>query len=78
VLVEMPMENCSKDWVKFFSGLGLPYSFHCLRVTVVTRLARAGISESQAMRYVGHSSTLVHALYRKLRPEDLSGPAGVL
>lgn len=78
VLVEMPMENCSKDWVKFFTGLGLPYSFHCLRVTVVTRLARAGISESQAMRYVGHSSTLVHSLYRKLRPEDLSGAASVL
>lgn len=78
VLVEMPMDNCSKDWGKFFTGLGLPYCFHCCRVTVVTRLARAGISESQAMRYVGHSSTLVHALYRKLRPEDLSGPASVL
>ena len=78
VLVEMPMDNCSKVWCKFFSTLGLPYSFHCLRVTVVTRLARAGISESQAMRYVGHSTTLVHALYRKLRPEDLSGAASVL
>lgn len=45
-------------------------SFHCLRVTFVTRCHRGGLSESEAMRLVNHSSTLVHRVYSKLGVED--------
>lgn len=47
------------------------FSFHCLRVTVATRLARANVSEAKAMRYVGHATTTVHRIYQRLRLEDL-------
>jgi integrase len=53
---------------KKFEGL----CFHCTRVTVVTRLCRAGFSESQTMAYVGHADALVHAIYRKLKPRDVA------
>ena len=70
-LVELPF-NPSKCWCQWFDKNGYEeISFHCLRVTVVTRLARAGYSESQTMEYVGHCSEMVHAIYRRLRPNDL-------
>jgi integrase len=71
LLVDVPRYAASA-WHKWFARnefTGL--SFHCTRVTVVTRLARAGISEVQTMQYVGHASDVVHAVYRKLRPPDL-------
>ena len=38
-LVKLP-GNASKQWCQFFDDLGMPdLSFHCTRVTVVTRLA---------------------------------------
>jgi integrase len=72
VLVSLP-GNATTTWHRWFKkhefeGL----SFHCTRVTVVTRLARAGFSEVQTMQYVGHASDVVHAVYRKLRPPDLA------
>ena len=66
-LVELPPDS-SGIFLRFFKGLGMNLCFHCTRVTVVTRLCEAGFSESQTMAYVGHSTTLVHALYRKMRP----------
>lgn len=63
----------SKDWVNFFNRLGMPgLSFHCLRVTVITRLALADVTAEKAMQYVGHCSEMVHAIYRKLRPKDVA------
>jgi len=64
-------------WHDFFKGENAPdetknLCFHCTRVTVVTRLARAGVPEQQAMRYVGHASNLVHRIYQRLRAEDLN------
>jgi hypothetical protein len=47
------------------------YSFHCTRVTVVTRLAAANHSQSMVKDYVGHASTTVNDVYRKLKPKDL-------
>lgn len=47
-------------------------TFHGTRVTVITRLARAGVPIQQAMAYVGHSSQTVHRIYQKLKAEDLS------
>jgi len=62
----------SKEWHFFFKAAGLPHlCFHCTRVTVVTRLARAGVSQSQAMRFVGHASETVHRIYQRLNTEDL-------
>lgn len=70
-LLKLP-GNASVKWVKWFRKHGFDgLSFHCTRVTVVTRLARAGYSEAQTMEYVGHCSEMVHAVYRKLQPADL-------
>lgn len=43
---------------------------HSLRVAFVTRCHRAGLSESQAMRLVNHSTRLVHAVYSRLSVND--------
>lgn len=73
VLVELGTHP-SKAFCQFFDAAGAPeISFHCLRVTVVTRLAQAGVPESKAMQYVGHASRMVHDIYRKLRASDVSG-----
>jgi len=54
----------------FFRQCGIDASFHSLRVTFVTRCHRDGLSESEAMRLVNHSSQLVHTVYSKLNVED--------
>jgi site-specific recombinase XerD len=54
----------------FFRQCGINASFHSLRVTFVTRCHRAGLSESEAMRLVNHSSQLVHTVYSRLNVED--------
>ncbi|MHB9008920.1 MAG: tyrosine-type recombinase/integrase [Limisphaerales bacterium] len=69
--VDLP-ERPSKEWWRFFRSVGLPHiQFHCTRVTVVTRLARAGVPERHTMRFVGHSSSTVHRVYTKLGVDDL-------
>ena len=63
----------ARNWHRFFRRIGLPHlSFHCTRVTVITRLARAGVPEQQAMRFIGHATLEVHRIYQKLKPGDLS------
>ena len=77
-LVELPAQP-SPRWIKFFKSIGLDdLCFHCTRVTVVTRLCEAGFSESQTMSYVGHTSELVHAVYRKMRPTAVAKLGDVL
>lgn len=67
-----PKHLVGKPWWFFFKKAGLSHlCFHCTRVTVVTRLARAGIPMSQAMKFVGHSSALVHLIYQRLNVEDV-------
>lgn len=69
----------SLDWRRFFDSIGMPHlCFHCTRVTVVTRLARRGVPMSQAMSFVGHSSSLVHRIYTRLKPADLSACVAAL
>jgi integrase len=71
-LVELP-PNASVRFGTFFRRKGyVGLCFHCTRVTVVTRLCRAGFSESQTMAYVGHSTALVHAIYAKLKAPDVA------
>jgi integrase len=63
----------SKSWWKFFGKIGLPHlSFHSTRVAVVTRLARAGVPERHAMRFVGHASSTIHRVYTRLQVDDLT------
>jgi site-specific recombinase XerD len=68
-----PPRMLSKHWWQFFKAdLNRPdLCFHCTRVTFVTRLARAGVPLSAAMRLVNHSSTLVHAIYQRLGVDDV-------
>lgn len=51
---------------------------HSLRVSFVTRCHRAGLSESQAMRLVNHSTRLVHAVYSKLNLSDARAAAALV
>ena len=69
----------SKEWWSFFREIGLQHlCFHCTRVTVVTRMARAGVPIQQAMRFVGHASELIHRIYQRLAPQDLSPAVAAL
>jgi integrase len=75
---EMPAQR-ARNWHRFFRRIGLPHlSFHCTRVTVITRLARAGVPEQKAMRFLGHATLEVHRIYQKLKPGDLSQCTAVL
>jgi len=69
--------NLSRDFTRFFRRKDVnlrDHSFHCTRVTAITRLARSGrVSEQMAMRFIGHSTQAVHAVYQKLGALDL-GP----
>lgn len=56
-------------WCQFFKALGLPYSAHCTRVTVITRMLRAGHSPAVVCARIGHSET-VNVIYRRLHPDD--------
>ncbi|MEI7553138.1 MAG: hypothetical protein WCL24_12495 [Verrucomicrobiota bacterium] len=78
IACKVPM-LASKRWREFLDSIECQHlSFHCTRVTVVTKLARAGVSEQQAMAYVGHSSELIHEVYQKLKPADLTAATAAL
>ena len=65
-------KDASKHWRRFFDRIERPaYCFHCCRVSVITKMARAGVGQSQAMKYVGHSSEEIHRQYQRLHCEDL-------
>lgn len=61
-------------WAKFFKHIGLSHlSFHCTRVTVVSRLHRNQVPEGIAMQLVNHSSHMVHRIYKRTKKEQLKG-----
>jgi len=69
--LEFPFQP-SRQWQHFFRRVGLPHlTFHCTRVTFVTRLARRGVPLSAAMRLVNHASTTIHRIYQRLNVEDV-------
>jgi len=75
---DMPDQR-ARPWHRFFHKKGLGHlSFHCTRVTVITRLARAGVPEQQAMRFIGHATLEVHRVYQKLKTDDLDACVAVL
>ena len=70
--VEFPFQP-SRRWQQFFIKLKLPHlCFHCLRVTFVNRLRRAGVPREAAMRLVNHSSELIHQVYQREKVEDVA------
>lgn len=69
--LEFPFQP-SRRWQQFFIKLKMTHlTFHCLRVTLVNRLYRAGVPREDAMRLVNHSSALVHQIYRREKVEDV-------
>lgn len=77
-LVELP-KYAPKLWCKFFKDLGMKHlSFHCTRVTVITRLARGGFNSQQTKAYVGHASETIHAIYQRLTAPDVAHLGAVL
>jgi site-specific recombinase XerD len=66
----------SKEWWRFFKKIGLHQKgvcFHCTRVTVITRLIRAGKPENVVRKIVNHASTEVHRIYQRLGVDDVRG-----
>jgi len=73
-------ENDSKPFHVLFKRLGLVgVSFHSTRVSVVSRLARCPeIKPEVAMRYVNHSSEMVHRIYQRIGVDDVRGVSAAL
>lgn len=72
VTLEFPFQP-SRRWQQFFIKIGKPHlCFHCLRVTFVNRLRRAGVPREAAMRLVNHSSDLVHQIYQREKIDDVA------
>jgi len=70
--VEIPFQP-SRRWQQFFIKIKKPHlCFHCLRVTYVNRLRRAGVPREAAMRLVNHSSELIHQIYQREKVEDVA------
>jgi integrase len=69
ITCELP-QFASRNFSRVLRALGLPHTFHSTRVTVISRMARAGVPIQQAMAYVHHGSMAVHQIYQRLRPED--------
>jgi len=69
--LEFPFQP-SRRWQQFFIKIKKEHlCFHCLRVTYVNRLRRAGVPREVAMRLVNHSSELIHKIYQRERVEDV-------
>jgi len=70
--LEFPFQP-SRRWQQFFIKIKKPHlCFHCLRVTYVNRLRRAGVPREAAMRLVNHSSGLIHQIYQRERVDDVA------
>ena len=62
----------SRRWQQFFIKHKLTHlCFHCLRVTYINRLRRAGVPREAAMRLVNHASALVHEVYQREKVDDV-------
>lgn len=69
--VEFPFQP-SRRWQQFFIKIKMKHlCFHCLRVTYVNRLRRAGVPREAAMRLVNHASELIHKIYQREKVDDV-------
>lgn len=64
-----PVGSWPAIWSDFFKRRGLPYSIHCTRVTVITRLVRSGHPQAEVCNFIGHTQA-VSKIYQKLKPPD--------
>ena len=69
-------ELMSRHWHIFFRRHGFAERFprlchHSYRVSCVTRLARAGVTLTKALKFIGHGQFGVHQIYLRLNVEDL-------
>ena len=70
--VECPETQPAWRWSAFFKDIGLgQYCFHCLRVTYVSRGARAGVPENVMRMLVNHAGPTVHRIYQRYEPTQL-------
>lgn len=70
--LEFPFQP-SRRWQQFFVKNEMPHlCFHCLRVTYVNRLRRAGVPREAAMRLVNHASEFVHKVYQREKVDDVA------
>lgn len=70
-------EVMSRVWWVFWRRHGFAERFpkichHSFRVTCTSRLARAGVPLTKALKFVGHGSFGVHQIYLRLTVEDLN------
>jgi len=66
----------SKEWWRFFRKIGLHQkgiSFHCTRVTLITRLIRDHVPEFIVRKIVNHASTEVNRIYQRIGVDDVVG-----
>ena len=68
-LVRLGSHGDATRWCEFFKKLKLPYSSHCCRVTVITRLLRANYTPALVASFIGHSEE-INRIYRRLKPVD--------
>ena len=61
----------SRCFARVMQKLGLPHTFHCTRVTVITQLARSGVPVQQAMSFVHHGDWAIHRIYQRLAAPDM-------
>lgn len=60
------------DWRRFFDSLEFQHlSFHCLRVTFISRGCRAGIPENAMCRLVNHASKEIDRIYQRISVADV-------
>ncbi len=70
--LEFPFQP-SRRWTQFFAKIKKPHlCFHCLRVTYVNRLRRAGVPREVAMRLMNHASELIHQIYQREKVSDVA------
>lgn len=62
------LRGCERDNIK---GIFPHLCHHCCRVTVISRLARAGVAERLVMEFVGHWSITSHRIYSRVAHGDL-------
>ncbi len=68
------ISHSSRMWRQLFDKLGMRYhTFHCCRVTLISRLRRSGVDRWTAMKVVDHASASIHALYNRYDEADLRG-----
>lgn len=77
-LCDIPL-LASVEWRRFLDTLSLGHlSHHGLRVTWITRAAKAGVPLNQAKRFVNHGSNAVHNIYVRLNADDIDGVTEML